>query len=401
MDEIELQKESKSSRGRTSQCGCYFFAGGGTGGHIYPAIAIARKIRRLQPEATIVFFCSSRAIDRRILSDSGFDYTALPGRGFSARPDKAVAFGLSLVKAYGTAREKMRSVMRPGKDARCGDRPAAVVVGVGGFASVPAVLAGRGLGAAVAIVNVDIVPGKANRLLAWLAQKIFVQFEDTVSCFGRASDKVVTAGCPLRESFETPDGTGAIERLGLDANRKTLVITGASSGSRNINRAVSRLLGRLDGFADAWQVVHLVGRGVDPRAQKQRCEPAKIPYHVVDYYDDMAGLLAVAELVVGRAGAVSVAEYAASGTPAICMPYPYHKDRHQYLNARKLVEAQAAVIVDDVPDDPAATANALAVQLNRLMADDDRRGQMAAAAGLCADTTAAGTIAARLVALCC
>ena len=379
--------------------GCYFFAGGGTGGHIYPAIAIARKIKGLEPEAAIVFFCSARAIDSQILSGSVFEYVALPARGFSARPDKAAAFGVSLMKSYNIAARKIRSVMRGGGDAGCKEMRRAVVIGVGGFASAPAVLAGRRGGAAVAIVNVDIVPGKANRLLAAFAQKIFVQFEDTAECFGKAKDRVVVAGCPLREGFEAADGANAIAELGLDAGRKTLVITGASSGSMNINRAIAKVLGELDAFAHAWQVVHLTGNAADLRKQEARCASVKIAYHMVDYYDDMASLLAAAHLVVGRAGAVSVAEYAASGTPAICLPYPYHKDRHQYLNAAKLVEAGAAVIVDDVPDDPDATANALAEQLKTLMADDKKRNQMAGAARLAANTTAAGKIAAGILKL--
>jgi UDP-N-acetylglucosamine--N-acetylmuramyl-(pentapeptide) pyrophosphoryl-undecaprenol N-acetylglucosamine transferase len=275
----------------------------------------------------------------------------------------------------------------------------AVVIGVGGFASAPAVLAGRRRGAAVAIVNVDIVPGKANRLLAAFAQKIFVQFADTAECFGKAKDRVVVAGCPLRESFEAADGASAIAQLGLDAGRKTLVVTGASSGSMNINRAIATVLCQLDAFAPAWQVVHLTGSAADLRKQEARCASAKIAYHMVDYYDDMASLLAAADLVVGRAGAVSVAEYAASGTPAICLPYPYHKDRHQYLNAAKLVGAGAAVIVDDAPDGPDATASALAEQLKTLMADDNKRSQMAAAARLAANTTAAGKISEQVVAL--
>lgn len=390
MDEIERQKELNSPRP-----GCYFFAGGGTGGHIYPAIAIARKIKRLQPEAAIVFFCSARAIDSQILSLSGFEYVALPGRGFSPRPDKAARFGLSLLKSYRIAARKMRSVMRGAGETRC-----AVVIGVGGFASAPAVLAGKSAGAAVAMVNVDIVPGKANRLLAAFAQKIFVQFADTAECFGKAKDRVIVAGCPLRAGFETADGANAIAQLGLDAGKKTLVVTGASSGSMNINRAVAKVLRQLDSFADTWQVVHLTGSAADLRDQEARCASAKIACHMVDYYDDMASLLAAADMVVGRAGAVSVAEYAASRTPAICLPYPYHKDRHQYLNAAKLVDAGAALIVDDVPDDPDATAGALAEQLKTLMAGNNKRNLMAAAAATVANPTATEKIAAQIVALC-
>ncbi|MCD6393024.1 MAG: UDP-N-acetylglucosamine--N-acetylmuramyl-(pentapeptide) pyrophosphoryl-undecaprenol N-acetylglucosamine transferase [Planctomycetes bacterium] len=392
MDEIKRQEELKSPRP-----GCYFFAGGGTGGHIYPAIAIARKIKRLEPEAAILFFCSARAIDSQILAPSGFEYVALPGRGFSARPDKAAAFAFSLAKGYSIAKKKMRSVMH---DAGCKETRRAVVIGVGGFASATAVLAGRRAGAAVAMVNVDIVPGKANRLLAAFAQKIFVQFADTAECFGKAKDRVVIAGCPLRASFESADGANAIAQLGLDAGKKTLVVTGASSGSLNINRAIATVLRQLDAFADAWQVVHLTGGAADLRDRQARCASAKIAYHIVDYYDDMASLLAAADLVVGRSGAVSVAEYAASQTPAICLPYPYHKDRHQYLNAAKLVDAGAALIVDDIPADPDATANALAEQLKTLMADDNKRNQMAAAAATAANPTAAKKIAGQIVALC-
>jgi UDP-N-acetylglucosamine--N-acetylmuramyl-(pentapeptide) pyrophosphoryl-undecaprenol N-acetylglucosamine transferase len=390
VDDIERQEELKSPG-----AACYFFAGGGTGGHIYPAIAIARKIKRLQPEAEIVFFCSARAIDSQILTPSGFEYVALPGRGFSPRPDKAARFGLSFVKSYSIAARKIRSVMRG-----AGEMPRAVVIGVGGFASAPAVLAGRRAGAAVAMVNVDIVPGKANRLLAAFAQKIFVQFADTAECFGKAKDRVVVAGCPLRDGFEAADGANAIAQLGLDAAKKTLVVTGASSGSLNINRAVATVLHQLDAFADSWQVVHLTGGAADLRDHQARCASAKIACHMVDYYDDMASLLAAADLVAGRAGAVSVAEYAASRTPAICLPYPYHKDRHQYLNAAKLVDAGAALIVDDVPDDPDATASTLAEQLKTLMAGDKKRNLMAAAAATAAKPTAAAKIAAMIVALC-
>ncbi len=394
MDKIERQEELKSPRRRATRPGCYFFAGGGTGGHIYPAIAIAQKIKRLQPEATIVFFCSNRAIDAQILAPGEFEYVALPGRAFSARPDKAAAFGLSFARSYRIAARKIRSVMRD-----AGETTRAVVIGAGGFASAPAVIAGRRAGAAVAIVNVDIVPGKANRLLATFAQKIFVQFADTAESFGKAKDRTVVAGCPLRAGFESADGANAIAQLGLDAAKKTLVVTGASSGSMNINQATATVLRQLDAFAPTWQVVHLTGGAADLRNHQARCASAKIACHIVDYYDDMASLLAAADLVAGRAGAVSVAEYAAGRTPAICLPYPYHKDRHQYLNAAKLVAAGAAVIVDDIPDDPNATANALAEQLKTLMADDNKRNQMAAAAAAAANTTAAAKIAAMIVAL--
>lgn len=123
---------------------------------------------------------------------------------------------------------------------------------------------------------------------------------------------------------------------------------------------------------------------------------AKIGHKVPAYHEDMASLLAAADLVIGRSGAVSVAEYAAASVPSICMPYPYHKDRHQHLNAGKLVEAGAGVIVDDVPD-PEKRAQRLWEQLEGLMRDDARRREMAENCATVANADAAGEIAKRLL----
>jgi UDP-N-acetylglucosamine--N-acetylmuramyl-(pentapeptide) pyrophosphoryl-undecaprenol N-acetylglucosamine transferase len=154
----------------------------------------------------------------------------------------------------------------------------------------------------------------------------------------------------LRSDFENPNPQKARDALGLDKNKKILLITGASSGSQNINRTACSLLDKLADFSSSWQVVHLTGRANFEQV-KAAYAGAAISHKVVDYYDEMADLLAAAEVLIGRSGAVSVAEYAAAGVPSICMPYPYHRDMHQYLNAGKLVEAGAAIIVDDVGDE--------------------------------------------------
>ncbi len=312
----------------------------------------------------------------------------------TVRPDKAISFLGSLLRSYDTAKKTIVSAMR---GAGAASEKRAVVIGVGGFASVPAVLAAGRVGVPIAIVNVDIVPGRANKLLGRFARKIFVQFDDTAKHFGKAKDRVVVTGCPLRDGFARCNGEEAIEQFALDADKKTVVVTGASSGSLNINRAVARVLRELDAFAENWQVVHLTGSAANTRRQREESSEVKIAYHLVDYYDDMPGLYGCADLIVGRAGAVSVAEFAASGTPAICLPYPYHKDRHQYLNAQKLVDAGAAVIVDDIPDDNDATAKLLGQRLKELMADDQRRARMAAAAKGVGNISAAAEIAGQLL----
>jgi UDP-N-acetylglucosamine--N-acetylmuramyl-(pentapeptide) pyrophosphoryl-undecaprenol N-acetylglucosamine transferase len=137
---------------------------------------------------------------------------------------------------------------------------------------------------------------------------------------------------------------------------------------------VCSLLEKLDAFADNWQIVHLAGVSNYEKIKSEYGD-AKIGHTVLGYFDDMANLLAAADLVIGRSGAVSVAEFAAAGTPSICMPYPYHRDRHQYLNAGKLVEAGAAVMVDDLPDEK-GRAEWLWEELEELMKDKKKRQEM-------------------------
>lgn len=361
----------------------FFFAGGGTGGHIYPALAVAERIVELDPGAKVRFLCSGREIDSRILGQSGFDYTPLPMTGFSFRPSKLADSLSSFVRSYRIARA---AIAESGK---------AVVIGIGGFTSGPSCWAARKLRAPIVVLNVDIIPGRANRLIARWADEVFVQFEDTRRHFAKGKAKISVVGCPLRRAFDNVDPARAMRQLELAKGKKVLLVTGASSGAANINDAVCRLLERLGWFVDSWQIVHLAGLRHFDQIEAKYAD-AKIGHKVLAYYDDMADLLAAAHLVVGRSGAVSVAEYAAAGVPSICIPYPYHKDRHQYLNAGKLVEAGAAVIVDDLAD-PAERAERLWHELEALMKDEKRRLEMVGGCLQIANTQAAVTIARSLL----
>ncbi|MFZ0035100.1 MAG: UDP-N-acetylglucosamine--N-acetylmuramyl-(pentapeptide) pyrophosphoryl-undecaprenol N-acetylglucosamine transferase [Sedimentisphaerales bacterium] len=371
---------------------CFFFAGGGTGGHIYPAIAIAERIIKLEHKAKVHFFCSARNIDSQILSKTGFEYTNLPVCGFSIRPDRLISFFTSFLKSYRIAK---RAII---------ESDSAAVIGVGGFVSAPVCFAAHKLKVPVMLVNVDIVPGRANKIIARWADKIFVQFEDTKQYFTKKGARVDVVGCPLRIGFDNPQPEKAKEQLGLERQKKILLITGASSGSENINQAVCSLLENMADFADQWQIVHLAGRAnfenVKNKYARLACSSkrvgAKTGAKVIDYFDDMPNLLSAADLVVGRSGAVSVAEYAAAGVPSVCIPYPYHKDKHQYLNAKKLVEAGAAVIVDDLPQRE-DTAQRLWVQLEGLMKDEKKRKKMAESCKAIANKQAASQIAEQLL----
>ena len=361
----------------------FFFAGGGTGGHIYPAIAVAERIVELEPGAKVHFFCSGREIDSKVLQRSGFAYTTLPAEGLSVRPGKLMRFCRSFIRSYKIA----RAAIVESKDV--------VVIGVGGFVAGPVCLAAHRLKAPIAVLNVDIVPGRANKLIARWADEIFVQFDDTRDYFAGSKAKVSVVGCPLRKGFDNPQASRAIEQLGLDKRKKILLVTGASSGAANINDAVCSILEKLDAFVGDWQIVHLTGQTHFENV-KARYEWAKISRKILAYYDDMPDLLAAADLLIGRSGAVSVAEYAVAGVPSICMPYPYHKDRHQYLNAGKLVEAGAAVIVDDLPESN-ERAEWLWEELETLMKDEKKRREMVENCAQAARPDAASRIARRLL----
>ena len=361
----------------------FFCAGGGTGGHIYPAIAVAEKVVEIEPAARIHFFCSTRDLDAQILDQTTFEYTQLRAKGLFVRPDRLIGFCTSFVQSYRVAKQVI---------AGSGN---AVVIGVGGYVAAPVCRAAHRLGIPVVLLNVDIVPGRANRMIARWASEIFLQFEETRQHFATKRVQITAVGCPLRSGFENPEPDKAIGQLGLDEKKKTLLITGASSGSENINDAVCSLLKVLDGFADSWQIVHLTGSRNYEKVMQIYAD-AEIGHKVLGYFDDMPDLLAAADLVVGRSGAVSVAEYAAAGVPSICMPYPYHKDRHQYLNAGKLVEVGAAVIVDDLPD-AKERAEWLWEELEELMKNEGKRNEMKRNCGRIANKQASLRIAQRLL----
>ncbi len=312
-----------------------FLAGGGTGGHIYPGLAVAQKIAEKHPDVNIHFFCSNRPIDAQILSKTNFTFTQLPAVGLSVRGI------LRFIGAFNQSCKIAKETLVP--------RENALVIGIGGFASAPVCFAAHRLNIPVKLVNVDIVPGKSNKLCKRWANEVFVQFEDTAGYFKNRAIKVTATGCPLRKEFEKAEAKKAKAALGLNESKKILLVTGASSGAQNINEAVCSLLSKLSQFKDNWQIVHLSGKA-NYDAVKGKYGSADIEHTILDYYDDMADLLAAADLVIGRSGAVSVAEFAASNTPAICIPYPHHRDMHQYLNAEKLVLAEAAIVVDDLPD---------------------------------------------------
>ena len=326
-------------------------SGGGTGGHIFPALALAGVIRKFEPTAVLHFIGTERGVGTRYIRDAGYDIDAvasapLVGRGLAQKLRGAS----TLLRGTLEARRVLRRI------------GANLVIGVGGYASVPAVLAAKSLGLPTALIEPDAEPGRANRLLGKLADAVFVQFEDALRHFpaGRAS----VTGFPVRE---IPDRVAPEPGAGV-----RLLVLGGSQGARSINDAI---VGCLDSLGEmGLQVTHQTG----PRNfEETRAAYAAAGFvaDVAPFFDDMPQRLARADLVVGRAGASSVAEFCRARLPQILVPYPYAAGGHQAENAFEIERAGACVIVLDA--DAGAQLGAV---IRSLVFDREKRERMSLAA---------------------
>ncbi len=355
----------------------YAFAGGGTGGHLFPGLAVAAALRRLEPAARITFFTTSRPLDRELLSRT--DYVQIPQdvRPLSLRPWRWPGFWFAWRQSLAEARRRF-------------DRdPPAAVLGLGGYAAGPPVVVAAQLGIRSAILNPDLIPGRANRYLAARVDCVAAQWPGTQRFLPRRATLRVT-GCPIRAEFATATRARGLEIFSLDPDRRVLLVTGASQGARSINEAVRLAWPRFLAERPEWQLLHLAG-AADAEPLESAYAAAGAPARVLAFTHDMPAALAAADLVISRAGASTLAEITALGKPAILMPYPFHRDRHQHANAGVLVEAGAAVMVEDLRDG-AANAEPLLAAMHRL-ADPATRQFMADAAGRLGRLDAADAVA--------
>ncbi len=344
------------------------FAGGGTGGHLMPSLAVAERLPE-QADALGVdlprvhFICSTKPLDAELLRSAGRTFTPLRVIGLGRNPLGWPRFAARQLHAIHVARCDLAM-----RDAGC-------VVAMGGYAASPVVVAAKRLNLPVILVNLDAVAGKANRRLAGRADGVY-------SVHGKAGlpGRVTPIGFPLRQSaLARHDPAESRRRLGLDPDRPVLLVTGASQGAQTINEAMVALArgGFFEPFgARGWQVLHLAGAGnTEPVEQAYREQG--VAAKVMAFCSGMGEAWGAADLAISRAGAGSAAEAQANAVPAIFLPYPFHRDQHQRHNVQAIVDKGAAVVLDDRRDAP-ANARALGPVLGDLMNDDERRRAMRA-----------------------
>jgi UDP-N-acetylglucosamine--N-acetylmuramyl-(pentapeptide) pyrophosphoryl-undecaprenol N-acetylglucosamine transferase len=356
-----------------------FLAGGGTGGHLYPGIAVAEALRAVSNDFNPVFLCTEREIDTTILSPTGFEFIPQP----IVPPVRTVGGLLKFWTSWRATKDLVKAALRKHK-------PLAVL-GLGGYAAGVAVRYAAHKKLPVAILNPDVVPGQANQFLLRSVRAMCCQFEETRKHVSTSQQsKIKVTGCPIRNDIvNLPPRNEALSRLGLSQQVMTLVVTGASQGALTVNDAV---LGSIhDLKLQGWQILHLSGKEHAERVRAEYRE-AQIPASVIDFTPAMADVWAAADLTVCRSGASTCAELTACGIPSVLMPYPYHKDQQQKLNALVLVEAGAAVLLEDSKDRK-TNAQRLTPILQSLLYDAPKRLAMAEAAKTLAKPQAASAVA--------
>jgi UDP-N-acetylglucosamine--N-acetylmuramyl-(pentapeptide) pyrophosphoryl-undecaprenol N-acetylglucosamine transferase len=355
-------------------------AGGGTAGHVMPAVAIGKAlVERGHRASSVVFVGSARGVEATIVPSAGFKVVLLPGRGIARRLSLESALAAAGIMVACLRAVALLRRLRP-----------KVVVSVGGYASFPCAMASILLRVPLVVAEQNAKAGLANRIAGRFARASAVAFDDT-----NLPRRVLT-GNPLRPELASLDRSPAGRAtaraaLGLPSDAVVVAVMGGSLGSRTINKAtidLARIWRGRQGVA----LRHVSGqRDFDEvAAAAPPARPGGLVYQLVAFEERMDLLLGAADVAVARAGASTVSELAAAGLPAILVPLPDAPGDHQAHNARWLADAGAAVVIDDTE----LTADRLACELDRLLADGSRREAMAQAASQLGRPDAANAVAA-------
>ncbi|MDZ7317121.1 MAG: undecaprenyldiphospho-muramoylpentapeptide beta-N-acetylglucosaminyltransferase [candidate division KSB1 bacterium] len=338
----------------------FVFTGGGTGGHLYPALALAQEVKRRMPAAEIHFIGSRRGLEARVVPTMGFALHLIPVRGFQRRlsiANLAVPWLLlqSLVQSFVLLRR-----IAP-----------AAVIGTGGYVSGPVLVAARFLGLPTLIQEQNSLPGATTRILARIVDRVHISFAESAALLKARSVRLT--GNPVRSFDPHLAPESARLRLGLEAQRPTLLIFGGSQGARALNDALLGALPRLLSESEV-QIIWSTGKSDYPRIRAEVQDQPRI--NVLEFIDDMEAAYRAADLAVTRSGALTLAELTVCGVPAILVPYPFAAAGHQEQNARALERLGAAVVI--LQRD--LTSERLAEEVLALLRDHRRREEMANAA---------------------
>jgi UDP-N-acetylglucosamine--N-acetylmuramyl-(pentapeptide) pyrophosphoryl-undecaprenol N-acetylglucosamine transferase len=344
---------------------------GGTGGHLFPGLAVAEVLRARGHD--VMLFISEKEIDSLATSaHSEFRFEKLPTVGLPSPFSPAIVRFLQRFNESLSACRRLYRSFNPH-----------FVLGMGGFTSTAPVLAGKMRGIPTFIHESNAIPGKANRLTARMVRAVLLGFKECAQFFPKVRTEVT--GTPIRSELKPIDSRLAREKLGLREDLHTLLVMGGSQGASGINQAMIRALPSLQG--QALQVIHLSGAR-DERLLADNYQREKIPAYVAAFHHSMGDIYSAADFAIGRSGAASLAELAAFSLPSLLIPFPYAADDHQTRNAEIFVRADAAVLVREAD----LAGDLLAQKIQDLLSDRARLQRMSENCGRLAPKNAADLV---------
>ena len=334
-------------------------AGGGTGGHIIPALSIGEALKQRNPKSELLFLGSDRGIEREMIGGAGFRLEEFSLHGLPRRPDwKSLREAWAMWKAYRRIRKLIRE-FRPD-----------VMVGTGGYVTVPAILAARRAGIPIVLQEQNAVPGRANRLLARFAAEIHVHFAESRRYF-HDRGKLRLSGNPVRVRIAEGKALRTLHKYRLYPDRKTVVFLGGSQGAHSLNVAFQEML---PFFRGDRSIQFLIQTGTADHAEVlATVRNSGVRVVVRPFFKNMEETYGIANLVVARAGAMTVSEVSALGLPSLLVPFPHAMNNHQMVNAQALADKEAAVVLRDED----LSGRRLAEEIRALLADGARLRRMA------------------------
>ncbi|MEN2995125.1 MAG: undecaprenyldiphospho-muramoylpentapeptide beta-N-acetylglucosaminyltransferase [Thermodesulfovibrio sp.] len=308
-------------------------AGGGTGGHLFPGIALAETLIEKYPDAKVVFIGTQKGIEAKVIPKTGYELIFISVQGFVGKSliEKAEAIK-SLLKSIFESKNIIKSFSPD------------IVFGVGGYASFPIVLIAALSKIPTIILEQNTIPGLANRILGKFASAVAITYPETIEYFKK--EKTYLTGTPIRKKILEGNRSKAIKLFSLEENRTTILILGGSLGARKINKAMTEALSYLIPLKDSIQIIHQTGE-YDYNWVLKEYKNFPFKANVFPFIYNMVEAYSVADLVVSRAGASTVAELTALGKASILIPYPYAAYNHQEMNARRLLSRGACDLILD------------------------------------------------------
>ncbi len=307
----------------------FLFAGGGTGGHLYPAIAVADEIKKLKPESEIIFVGTKSKIEGRIVPKLGYGFKSIWIKGFARKFNMENL--LFPIKLFVSLMQSLFISFR--------FRPK-VAIGSGGYVAGPAIWGASVLGAKVILMESNSYPGVTTRLLERYADELHIAFEDSKK-YLRHPEKLKVTGNPVRTELGSSNKEEAKKFFGLDESKTTVLVLGGSLGAASINEAVASCVEELE--KKSLQVIWQTGKNYYPKYKSINFDSVKI----LDFIEDMNKAYSACDVLVARAGATTIAELTVLGIPSILIPSPHVAENHQYFNAKSLSDNNAAMLIKD------------------------------------------------------